>query len=50
MIGRRMDGINERLQAMQIISIRFGIGVNTGEAIVGKMSAHSKQYDVLGAT
>jgi adenylate cyclase len=45
-----MPAINERLAADGLPTIRYGIGVNTGEAVVGKMSAYSKQYDVLGDT
>lgn len=46
----RMGEINDRLRARGLPSIRYGIGINSGEAVVGRMDAYSKQYDVLGDT
>ena len=46
----RMGEINDRLRARDLPSIRYGIGINSGEAVVGRMDAYSKQYDVLGDT
>jgi adenylate cyclase len=45
----RTDKINDQLKAIGLPAIRFGIGVNTGDAIVGEMgSSFRKQYDVIG--
>jgi adenylate cyclase len=45
----RMDRINEQLRALGLPTIKYGIGINTGEAIVGQMgSSFRKQYDVIG--
>jgi adenylate cyclase len=45
----RTDKINAQLRARGLQAIKFGIGVNTGEAIVGEMgSSFRKQYDVIG--
>ena len=45
----RTDKINDQLRAIGLPSIRFGVGVNTGDAIVGEMgSSFRKQYDVIG--
>ena len=47
----RMDKINQQLNAMHLPSIRYGIGVNSGDAVVGEMgSSFRKQYDVIGDT
>lgn len=48
MVGR-MEGINARLQARGLPAITYGVGVNTGEAVVGQMgSSMRKQYTVIG--
>jgi adenylate cyclase len=45
----RTDHINDQLRAIGLPAIRYGIGVNTGDAIVGEMgSSFRKQYDVIG--
>jgi len=45
----RSAGINRALQERGLPAIRFGIGVSTGEAIVGMIgSTLHKQYDVIG--
>jgi adenylate cyclase len=45
----KMETVNERLAAMGLPSIRYGIGVNSGVAIVGEMgSSLRKQYDMIG--
>ena len=47
----RTDRINEQLRAGNLPAIRFGIGVNSGDAVVGEMgSTFRKQYDVIGDT
>jgi adenylate cyclase len=47
----RMAWINRQLLAQGLAAIGFGIGVNTGEAVVGQMgSTLRKQYDVIGDT
>jgi adenylate cyclase len=46
---RRMEGINAQLAAKNLPQVGYGIGINTGEAIVGQMgSTLRKQYDVIG--
>lgn len=50
MIGR-MDGINERLRGSGLPAIRYGIGINSGRAVVGQMGTRlRKQYDIIGDT
>jgi adenylate cyclase len=45
----RSAEINQALQERGLPAIRFGIGVSTGEAIVGIIgSTFHKQYDVIG--
>ena len=45
------DRINQQLLAAELPRISFGIGVNSGDAIVGRMgSSRHKQYDVIGDT
>lgn len=45
----RMEKINREMRARNLPLIGFGIGVNTGEGIVGEMgSSFRKQYDVVG--
>jgi adenylate cyclase len=45
----RTERINEQLRAQGLPAIGYGIGVNTGEAVVGQMgSSIRKQYDVIG--
>ncbi|MDQ2741040.1 MAG: adenylate/guanylate cyclase domain-containing protein [Chloroflexota bacterium] len=45
----RGEHINRQLRALQLPAVHFGIGVNTGEAVVGHMgSSFRKQYDVVG--
>lgn len=45
----RMDKINQDLVAKGLPMIRYGIGINTGDAVVGQMgSSFRKQYDVIG--
>jgi adenylate cyclase len=47
----RTDTINRQLTARGLPRIRYGIGVNTGEAVVGQMgSSLRKQYTVIGDT
>jgi adenylate cyclase len=47
----RMESINEQLQARGLPAVAYGVGVNSGEAIVGQMgSPFRKQYDVIGDT
>ncbi len=46
-----MEAIGDQLASADLPRIRFGVGVNSGEAIVGAMgSSIRKQYDVLGDT
>lgn len=50
MVAHREE-INTRLRAKGLPAINFGIGVNSGDAIVGQMgSPFRKQYDVIGDT
>ena len=45
----RMDYINEQLRARGLPAIKYGLGINTGEGVVGQMgSSFRKQYDVIG--
>lgn len=45
----RMDKINDQLSGLGLPRIRYGIGVNSGDAVVGSMgSSFRKQYDVVG--
>jgi adenylate cyclase len=45
----RLDKINAQLTARHLPNIKYGIGVNTGEGIVGEMgSTFRKQYDAIG--
>jgi adenylate cyclase len=45
----RTDKINDQLRAIGLPALHFGVGVNTGDAIVGEMgSSFRKQYDVIG--
>ena len=45
----RLEKINAQLTAQALPNIRYGIGVNTGEGIVGEMgSTFRKQYDAIG--
>lgn len=45
----RLDKINAQLTALHLPNIRYGIGVNTGDGIVGEMgSSFRKQYDTIG--
>jgi adenylate cyclase len=47
----RMDEMNASLRETGLPAIKYGIGVNSGEAIVGQMgSSFRKQYDVIGDT
>lgn len=47
----RVDHINSQLQAKGQPSVAFGIGVNSGEAVVGQMgSTFRKQFDIIGDT
>jgi adenylate cyclase len=47
----RIDRINRQLLAKGLPAIRYGIGVNTGEVVVGQMgSSLRKQYTVIGDT
>jgi adenylate cyclase len=47
----RMDKINDQLRARGLPAIRYGIGINSGDAVVGQMgSSFRKQYDVIGDT
>lgn len=46
-----LDGLNERWQAAGTLPrpLRIGVGVNTGEALVGSLGSHVRtQYTVLG--
>jgi adenylate cyclase len=45
------DEINTRLRARGLPAIKYGVGINSGDAIVGQMgSPFRKQYDVIGDT
>jgi adenylate cyclase len=45
----RLDKINAQLTARHLPNIKYGIGVNTGDGIVGEMgSTFRKQYDAIG--
>ncbi|HEX6509321.1 MAG TPA: adenylate/guanylate cyclase domain-containing protein, partial [Chloroflexota bacterium] len=45
------DDMNAKLREKGLPAIKYGIGVNSGEAIVGQMgSSFRKQYDVIGDT
>jgi adenylate cyclase len=47
----RTETINQQLTARGLPRVRYGIGVNTGEAVVGQMgSSLRKQYTVIGDT
>jgi adenylate cyclase len=47
----RVDHINDQLRAKGQPSVAFGIGVNSGEAVVGQMgSTFRKQFDIIGDT
>jgi adenylate cyclase len=47
----RTDHINQQLASQGLPPMRYGIGINTGEAVVGQMgSSFRKQYDVIGDT
>jgi adenylate cyclase len=47
----RGERINEQLRAKGRPSVRYGIGVNSGGAVVGQMgSTFRKQFDVIGDT
>jgi adenylate cyclase len=45
------DEVNTRLRAKGLPAIKYGVGINSGDAIVGQMgSPFRKQYDVIGDT
>jgi adenylate cyclase len=47
----RLDKINVQLTSLHLPNIKYGIGVNSGEGIVGEMgSTFRKQYDAIGDT
>jgi adenylate cyclase len=47
----RLEGINDQLRARELPAINYGIGVNSGDAVVGRMgSSFREQYDVIGDT
>lgn len=47
----RMESINRQLRAMSRPAIAYGIGINSGDAVVGEMgSSFRVQYDVIGDT
>jgi adenylate cyclase len=48
---KRMERLNSRLTSQGLPAVRYGIGINSGEAVVGQMgSSFRKQYDVIGDT
>jgi adenylate cyclase len=47
----RMDRINAVLRSKGLPAVRYGIGINTGDVVVGQMgSSFRKQYDIVGDT
>lgn len=47
----RMDKINQQLRSQNLPALKYGIGINSGEAVVGQMgSSFRKQYDIIGDT
>jgi class 3 adenylate cyclase len=49
-VRRRLEGLNQKLEAQGLPRLRMGAGVHTGEAIVGTIGSpeHKLEYTVIG--